>query len=689
MASEPAATAAPVFTTPAKPTATAGNLPDTTPARTKSLKRTRQDRSSSPSSRPMTHNQLRLSPAPKSPRFGEKFMAPYQPIALTGAAALEDERRRHDEAQKAQDAGISENPSHRAMTALMAGGGVAMSKAQNPSDPATSMSQGMSVAASAMNVPSSKPSDEQAEISPASVTSLASLGSTAPTATANYTAVATPTEMSGAVEGESRDARPAGFGQLQAPTGEQGRGGSSYPPPFHGHPDPASLPTRGMSLPMPGQSQQLAPRSPSLKKHKCPYCETDFTRHHNLKSHLLTHSQEKPYLCQTCNMRFRRLHDLKRHMKLHSGERPHICPKCKRKFARGDALARHSKGQGGCAGRRASMGDFGGEDEYEGSNAGERAEEGMDGVMYTNGTPGGNEADMTEEDRRRLSLPSIKAQHVASNHASQDSYSSHSRGPSTYPPAGPRPGQSPGGLYPPTAGGSSSSSGSASMQNSHTSHMSISQMPKPASGPILPQGGMTESPKPLSPSGMHGPQLGHDSIHRQRSPSLTTQFQQAHFGRRQSGRGSPPVMSLPSPHSTSHGPKLPAIAGLAPDSRYATTTQSTSLGNGSGHSSTVHSPNAMFQPSLGPRTHQLGENADNSNNLFAGGDRVWQYVASLEEKVKQLSEKMQAMEQKEKNLEEKLQEERINRLAEENASLRSQLNAAQRQPSHQPSFGQS
>lgn len=89
---------------------------------------------------------------------------------------------------------------------------------------------------------------------------------------------------------------------------------------------------------------------------KGPYCTTTFTRHHNLKSHLLTHSHEKPYYCDTCESRFRRLHDLKRHSKLHTGERPHTCPKCHRSFARGDALARHSKGAGGCAGRRSSLG---------------------------------------------------------------------------------------------------------------------------------------------------------------------------------------------------------------------------------------------------------------------------------------------------------------------------------------------
>jgi len=98
----------------------------------------------------------------------------------------------------------------------------------------------------------------------------------------------------------------------------------------------------------------------STKRHQCPYCSTDFTRHHNLLSHLLTHRQEKPYLCQTCDVRFRRLHDLKRHAKLHVGERPHVCDTCGRKFARRDALARHKKGPGGCAGRRSS---FGGDDE--------------------------------------------------------------------------------------------------------------------------------------------------------------------------------------------------------------------------------------------------------------------------------------------------------------------------------------
>lgn len=53
-------------------------------------------------------------------------------------------------------------------------------------------------------------------------------------------------------------------------------------------------------------------RDGKKRKHKCPECGQHFTRLHNLKSHLLTHSQEKPFICQECGHKFRRLHDLKR-----------------------------------------------------------------------------------------------------------------------------------------------------------------------------------------------------------------------------------------------------------------------------------------------------------------------------------------------------------------------------------------
>ena len=63
--------------------------------------------------------------------------------------------------------------------------------------------------------------------------------------------------------------------------------------------------------PTTGDHQPVS-RDGKKRKHKCQECGQYFTRLHNLKSHLLTHSQEKPFICQECGHKFRRLHDLKR-----------------------------------------------------------------------------------------------------------------------------------------------------------------------------------------------------------------------------------------------------------------------------------------------------------------------------------------------------------------------------------------
>ncbi|KAJ2008463.1 hypothetical protein GGI04_001124 [Coemansia thaxteri] len=81
------------------------------------------------------------------------------------------------------------------------------------------------------------------------------------------------------------------------------------------------------------------------KPYACDQCELAFSRHHNLKSHALTHSTERPFSCPICQTPFRRQHDLKRHMKLHTGEKPHTCTNCGRSFARLDALNRHMRAE--------------------------------------------------------------------------------------------------------------------------------------------------------------------------------------------------------------------------------------------------------------------------------------------------------------------------------------------------------
>jgi len=216
-------------------------------------------------------------------------------------------------------------------------------------------------------------------------------------------------------------------------------------------------------------------------------------------------------------------------------------------------------------------------------------------------------------------------------------------------------------------------------------------------------GGMTESPKPLSPASQMTTQPGHDStaISRQRSPSLTTQFQQAHFGRRQSERSSPGGMSLPSPHVTSpHGPKLPGLSGLAPpESRYTLPSQvstqppSTNGAQAGQHGQPIHQgnpSNPMFQPPMGGSgpnrsapnaTHHQGSGSgDSSNNLFASDRGLWAYIQSLEEKVRQLADRVAVMENTERN-----QEAKINSLSDELHALRNANN--QNRPQNAPGFG--
>lgn len=74
-----------------------------------------------------------------------------------------------------------------------------------------------------------------------------------------------------------------------------------------------------------------------------PGCGSTFTRHFNLKGHLRSHAEEKPYQCKWpgCGKGFARQHDCKRHEQLHLNIRPYPCEGCKKNFARMDALNRH------------------------------------------------------------------------------------------------------------------------------------------------------------------------------------------------------------------------------------------------------------------------------------------------------------------------------------------------------------
>ncbi|KAK0730696.1 hypothetical protein B0H67DRAFT_46580 [Lasiosphaeris hirsuta] len=606
-------------------------------SRSKSLKRVRETTPTPSPAPPLVDDDL--SPAKIARLVG---FAQQSHLPLTGAAVLENKRRRIRDDPRQSPPGTSPNPTHKALGDLASATDAAMSRPQD-----TRSASGPSVAVEAAAAAAARafgtvhiPADPSAELHHGSPQSAVSAGTGASLEDGEGQVVHSPGQM----DVDRNDQR------MYAPQPEaqmEDKSSLSYPGVIGATMPAPAPPQRGMSMPMPSsQNSALAPQSPNSKKHKCQYCETEFTRHHNLKSHLLTHSQEKPYICQECNMRFRRLHDLKRHSKLHTGEKPHICPKCDRKFARGDALARHSKGAGGCAGRRPSMGSFAGDEDYEGNSA-DADDSAMTGVLY-----GGSPEVITEDERRRLSAPSIKAQHVVGQ-PGQDGFAVHSN---TYPPTSAR---SAGGLYPPNVDrGSTGSATSPSVPN-HTPHTSISSQSMPlsaGSSSMYSQSGMTESPKPLSPSGAQTNQAG------QKRGALNQQQQQQQPAS---------MLSLPT-HGMSPAAKqawlsqYPPADGNYPEGNAAAPSPS---GRGRGRGSSGAAAQRQVSNGTGP----------SENNIFSGADQgLLNYINSLSTEVTKLKADADARKKTEAELVEKVtaHEQHISLLASELASLRQQLPGA-------------
>ena len=80
-----------------------------------------------------------------------------------------------------------------------------------------------------------------------------------------------------------------------------------------------------------------------------PGCGSIFTHGFNIKGHLKSHFEEKPYKCHWpgCGKGFARQHDCKRHEELHSNFGPIVCEGCRKQFARMDALNRHLESETG------------------------------------------------------------------------------------------------------------------------------------------------------------------------------------------------------------------------------------------------------------------------------------------------------------------------------------------------------
>ena len=80
-----------------------------------------------------------------------------------------------------------------------------------------------------------------------------------------------------------------------------------------------------------------------LQDHCCFICAKKFTTTSDLKKHIKSHSDNRPFVCGTCGRSFKRQSHLKSHQLIHTGEKPNKCSMCDYRSVQQNALKTHMK----------------------------------------------------------------------------------------------------------------------------------------------------------------------------------------------------------------------------------------------------------------------------------------------------------------------------------------------------------